>query len=111
MTKPNWQNLFLEMLMVMIGVFLALLVDEWREERQIAEIVELTESRILAEIHENHERLLNYQTRLENRFDRLQSWRNEIDAQQSFNEQSGFPGIPTYVAGDIYGRSPSVKQY
>lgn len=88
------------MLMVMIGVFLALLVDEWREERQIAEVVELTENRILSEIHENHERLLSYRENLTNRFDTLRSWRESIDPDASFREQSGFPGIPTVSLND-----------
>lgn len=100
MTKPNWQNLFLEMLMVMIGVFLALLVDEWREERQIAEVVELTENRILSEIHENHDRLMSYRENLTDRFETLKNWSESIDPELSFREQSGFPGIPTVSLND-----------
>lgn len=98
--KPNWQNLFLEMLMVMIGVLLALLVDEWREQRQIAEVVDLTEVRILSEINENHERLQTYQQDIKERFSTLRSWRQAINPEKSFREQSGFPGIPTVSLND-----------
>lgn len=100
MSKPNWRNLFLEMLMVMIGVFLALFVDEWREERQIAEIVDLTENRVLSEISENHSRLVDYQSRLDDRFEQLQDWGANLDPELSFREQTGFPGIPTVTLSD-----------
>ena len=100
MNKPNWRNLFLEMLMVMTGVFLALFVDEWREDRQIAEIVNLTEERILGEISENRLQLLNYQSRLRDRFEQLQSWGAVLEPGKSFREQSGFPGIPTVTLSD-----------
>lgn len=86
--------------MVMIGVFLALLVDEWREERQIEQIVELTEERILSEIHANYDRLLNYQQNLNDRFERLRNWGDRIEPGKSFREQSDFPGIPTVSLSD-----------
>lgn len=100
MNKPNWRNLFLEMLMVMIGVFLALIVDEWREERQVAEIVSLTEERVLNEISNNHTRLVEYQSDLNERFARLQEWGTNLDLEKGFREQSGFPGIPTTTLND-----------
>ena len=100
MTKPNWQSLFLEMLMVMIGVLLALLVDEWREQKQIDEVVKLTETRILSEIYENHERLQVYRQDLRDRFDSLKSWKQTLNPEKGFREQSGFPGIPTVSLND-----------
>ena len=98
--KTKWQTLILEMLMVMIGVLLALLVDEWREERQIAEVVELTESRILSEIRENQERLKTYHQGLNERFTKLKQWRRTLEPEKSFRQQANFPGIPTVTLND-----------
>ena len=64
MKDVDWRKLFLEMLMVMIGVFLALLVDEWREERQISVLVAILEDRIIEEVHDNHDRLIDYEQRI-----------------------------------------------
>jgi hypothetical protein len=100
MIKHNWRNLILEMLMVMIGVFLALFVDEWREERQIAKIVEPTEERVLSEISENHSQLTEYQSRLNDRFEQLQNWGTDLQPGLSFREQNRFPGIPTVTLSD-----------
>lgn len=86
--------------MVMTGVFLALFVDEWREERQIAEIVDLTEERVLSEISENHTRLIDYRSRLNDRFEQLQNWGGNLEPGKSFRDQSGFPGIPTVTLND-----------
>lgn len=88
------------MFMVMIGVLLALLVDEWREERQIEEMVSLTEERVLSEIRENAIQLQSYSERLTERFEELQSWEQELGPELSFREQPGFPGMPAVSLSD-----------
>ena len=100
MIKSNWQKLLLEMLMVMIGVLLALLVDEWREDRQLARAVDLTRDRILGEINENREALNDHSQRIRERYAKLQAWQSTLDLSKSFREQSGFPGIPFVFLND-----------
>ena len=74
MKVRKWSSLFLEMLMVMTGVFLALMADEWRENRQTAKSISIIEKKIIEEAHENYESLLHQKKRLNDRYSRLVKW-------------------------------------
>jgi hypothetical protein len=95
MKDKKWSNLFLEMLMVMAGVFLALMADEWREDRQTANTVSIIEEKIIEEVHKNYNSLLSNEKRLNERYSKLIKWGEGLDYTKSFSEQKGFPGYPT----------------
>ena len=83
------------MLMVMIGVLIALFVDEWRENRQLKQTVAVTEERIIAEAHGNYEIIVGHGEDLDDRLSQLISWGSQLDESLSVREQlTDFPGFP-----------------
>jgi len=108
MKVKKWSSLFLEMLMVMTGVFLALMADEWRENRQTAKSISIIEEKIIEEAHENYESLLHQKKRLNDRYSRLVKWGEGLDNTRNFQEQKDFPGFPhVYLASAAWKRANS----
>ncbi|MDT8398890.1 MAG: hypothetical protein RQ899_09790 [Pseudomonadales bacterium] len=97
--------------MVMLGVFLALLLDEWRQDRQRNEIAQLTQARIVSEINSNYEAIVNYETRLNSRYESFIEWGQSLDPTKSIAEQfDDFPGFPGIFLNDAAWRRSSSSE-
>lgn len=95
MKNNKWSSLLLEMVMVMVGVFLALMADQWRENRQADKTVSIIEEKIIKEAHVNYNSLLKLEKRLNERYSKVMKWSENLDDTKSLLEQNGIQGIPT----------------
>lgn len=90
-TTDTWFALGLEFFAIMLGVLLALSVDEWREDRQIAETNAIAIERLNEEILRNYEEIGRSVTIVEERYERIAALTVTTDA--PFNEMvSRFSG-------------------
>lgn len=78
-----------EILLVVIGILIALQVNNWNQERIESDQQAKTVDRLYSEFQSNHEELLHDITRLEDVINALESMISIIDAgeQQQFNEE------------------------
>lgn len=70
-TSDTWFALGLEFFAILLGVLLALSVDEWREEREIQRNIDVAIERLNGEILENHEEIRQSLAIIEERFPKL----------------------------------------
>ena len=70
-TSDTWFALGLEFFAIVVGVLLALNVDEWREQRQIAEMNAIAVERLNEEILRNYEEIERSANIVEERYARL----------------------------------------
>lgn len=96
MFSETWRSAIIQGAMVLLGVLLALFVDEWREDREFQQLVVTTEAQVLEEITTNRAQLQIYLDEFVSRSERLNDWIAELDFEQSILDQlEGFPGIPS----------------
>jgi hypothetical protein len=70
-TSDTWFAMGLEFFAIVVGVLFALHVDEWREQRQIAEMNDIAVDRLNEEILRNYEEIGRSVRVVEERFGRL----------------------------------------
>lgn len=70
-TSDTWFAMGLEFFAIIIGVLIALNVDEWREQRQIGEMNEIAVERLNEEILRNYEEISRSANIVEERYARL----------------------------------------
>lgn len=91
-TADTWFALGLEFSAIVLGVMLALMIDEWREERQIAEMNAIAVDRLNEEILRNYEEIKRNVAIVEERYGRLAAL--AVDRQRPFSESlSAFSGF------------------
>ncbi|MDX1454633.1 MAG: hypothetical protein R3217_04170 [Gammaproteobacteria bacterium] len=85
-------ELLLEFIAIVIGVMIALAVDEWREEREIAESNDIAIARLNEEVRQNHEELLESLQIVSRRFEALAGLRVTADSpfREHFRDFGGF---------------------
>lgn len=90
-TADTWYALGLEFFAIVIGVMFALSLDEWREERQIAEMNAIAVERLNEEILRNYAEISRSVAVAEDRYERIASL--PVDSSVAFNERiSQFSG-------------------
>jgi len=78
--KPrDWSRLLLESFMVFIGVLLAFIIEEWREEYQLEQEVELAKERIFEELQTNYRFLENFKRHVDERYELINAMEGTID--------------------------------
>ncbi|MDX1443214.1 MAG: hypothetical protein R3270_05460 [Gammaproteobacteria bacterium] len=81
-TSDTWFALGLEFVAIVLGVMIALTMDEWREEREIEHNIAIAMERLNDEILLNHSRLLDALPVIEERYARLAAI--QVDRERSF---------------------------
>ena len=91
-TSDTWFALGLEFFAILLGVLLALTMDEWREEREVAENIGVAMERLNGEILQNHEEIRSSLAITEERFARLAALRvsNEHPFSELVDDFGGF---------------------
>ena len=84
--ESRLSRLVLEGLTVLLGVFLALLADEWREERQLDAEADAVKSRLEEEIIANYQEAVDVLLDVEDRHTRLRSLDTHLGADRAFDE-------------------------
>ena len=85
--KPrDWSKLLLEGLMVFIGVLLAFIIEEAREEYQLQEEVELARDRIYEELQTNYRFLQNFKGHVDERYEKIKAMDDLVDNTKPFYE-------------------------
>ena len=86
--KPrDWSKLLLESFMVFIGVLLAFIIEEWREEYQLQQEVELAKELIFEELLTNYRFLEDFKKHVDERYALIKAMEGDIDSTQPFVKQ------------------------
>ena len=85
-TRRGWKWLFLETITVLVGVLLAFLVEEWREDYQIQQEVELAKERIFEEIRLNYDFLQDFKQHVDERYKLIKELKPHVDNTKPFTE-------------------------
>lgn len=89
MRKARVPHLLLEGVIVLAGVFLALLADEWREERQLDQEAHAARLLLEDEIVANHAILADFRFDVVDRYQRIRALRDQLQSELSFDAYSG----------------------
>lgn len=96
MVNETWKSAIIQGAMVLLGVLLALFVDEWREDQEFQRSVVIAEELVLLEINANHERLTANRDDFIDRRERIAEWRATLNMDEAILTQlENFPGIPS----------------
>ena len=82
----NWSKLFLEGLMVFIGVLLAFIIEEWREDYQLQQEVDLARDRIYEELQTNYRFLQAFKVHVDERYEKIKAMDEMVDNTVPFVE-------------------------
>ena len=84
--QRDWSKLILEGFMVFIGVLLAFIIEELREEYQLQKEVELAQERIFEELQTNYRFLQEFTQHVDERYQKLQAMDDLVDGTVPFVE-------------------------
>lgn len=80
-----WQKLFLEIVTILIGIMLALAIDEWQKENEKNQKANLIKEKILKEIRSNYQEIKGFNDIVKNRYKKLLEIESEVDGSQGFH--------------------------
>ena len=84
--KRDWSRLLLEGFMVFIGVLLAFVIEELREEYQLQREVDLAQERIFEELQTNYRFLQDFKQHVDERYEKIQNIDELVDGSTAFVE-------------------------
>ncbi|MGB0496069.1 MAG: hypothetical protein ACPGJI_06915 [Kangiellaceae bacterium] len=84
--KISIQNLLLEFTAILVGIVLALAIDQWQQDREINQKAELAQNKILKEITSNFKEVKEFNEIVKSRYKKLKAIEKVVDGSKGFHE-------------------------